>query len=157
MTVVPFIDKVIGNGYPALHPPNGYYEPNVYPFKGVKDAGGTLVAGSDAPVNTPDPQPFVNMAAAVTRRLPGGPPESPAQAVSIRDVIDAYTINGARFLHRDAEAGSLETGKSADFIVVDRDALHLADQGRADEVADTHVLETWFQGKVVYVRAAKKS
>jgi predicted amidohydrolase YtcJ len=32
----------------------------------------------------------------------------------------------------------------------------VADQGQADEVADTHVLETWFQGKVVYVRAAEE-
>jgi len=153
LTVIPFIDKVIGNSYATLHSPKGYYEPNVYPFKGVKDAGGTLVAGSDAPVNTPDPQPFVNMALAVTRRLPGGPAESPAQSITIRDVIDAYTINGARFLRRDAEAGSIETGKSADFIVVDQDILALADQGKADEVAKTRVQETWFRGKRVYVRA----
>ena len=152
MTVIPFFDKVIGNSYAALHSPKGFYEPNVYPFKGVKDAGGILVAGSDAPVNTPDPQPFVNMALAVTRRLPGGPPESPQQAISIRDVIEAYTINGARFLHRDAQAGSIEVGKSADFIVVDQDILALADQGKAGEVARTHVLKTWFQGKPVYVR-----
>jgi predicted amidohydrolase YtcJ len=54
------------------------------------------------------------------------------------------------------EAGSLETGKSADFIVMDRDVLRMADQGNADEVADTQVLETWFQGKIVYVRAANE-
>jgi predicted amidohydrolase YtcJ len=154
MTVVPFIEKVSGNSYSALHSPNGYYERNVYPFKGVKDAGGTLVAGSDAPVNTADPQPFVNMALAVTRRLPGKPPESPEQAISIRDVIDAYTINGARFLRRNAEAGSIEAGKSADFIVVDQDILQLAAAGKADQVASTRVLETWFQGQAVYVRAA---
>jgi predicted amidohydrolase YtcJ len=53
----------------------------------VKDAGGALVAGSDAPVN---------MSLAVTRRLPRGLPENPQQAITIRDVIDAYTINGAR-------------------------------------------------------------
>jgi len=152
MTVIPFIDKVIGNSYAALHSPKNYYEPNAYPFKGVKDAGGTLVAGSDAPVNTADPQPFVNMAVAVTRRLPGGQSESPQQAISIRDVIEAYTVNGARFLRRETEAGSLESGKSADFIVVDQDILKLADEGNADQVAKTRVLETWFQGKPVYVR-----
>jgi predicted amidohydrolase YtcJ len=152
LTVIPFIDRVIGNSYAALHSPKNYYEPNVYPFKGVKNAGGILVAGSDAPVGTADPQPFVNMALAVTRRMPGKPPESPEQAISIRDVIDAYTINGARFLNRDQEAGSLEAGKSADFIVIDRDILALADAGKADQVAGTHVLETWFQGKQVYSR-----
>jgi predicted amidohydrolase YtcJ len=154
MTVVPFVDKVIGNSYAALHAPGSYYESNVYPFKAVKDAGGTLVAGSDAPVNTRDPQPFVNMAIGVTRRLPGQKAQNPTQAVSIRDMIDAYTINGARFLHRDQAAGSLETGKSADFLVVDQDILQLADSGHADDIARTHVLETWFQGKEVYVRPA---
>ena len=154
MTVVPFIDTVIGNSYAALHAPGSYYESNVYPFKAVKEAGGTLVAGSDAPVNTRDPQPFVNMAIGVTRRLPGQPAQNPAQAVSIRDLLDAYTINGARFLHRDQVAGSIEAGKSADFIVVDQDILQLADSGHADDIARTKVLETWFQGKEVYVKPA---
>jgi predicted amidohydrolase YtcJ len=155
MTVVPFVDKVIGNSYAALHAPGSYYESNVYPFKAVKDAGGTLVAGSDAPVNTRDPQPFVNMAIGVTRRLPGQKAQNPAQAVSLRDLIDAYTINGARFLHRDQIAGSLELGKSADFIVVDQDILQLAASGHADDIARTHVLKTWFQGKEVYARPAQ--
>ncbi len=154
MTVVPFVDKVIGNGYAALHAAGNYYESNAYPFKAVKQAGGTLVAGSDAPVNTRDPQPFVNMAIGVTRRLPGQQPLNPSQAVGIRDLIDAYTINGARFLHRDPVAGSLEVGKSADFIVVDQDILKLADSGRAEQIARTHVLKTWFQGKEVYSTAA---
>ncbi len=152
MTVIPFIERVIGNSYAALHAPNSYYEKNVYPFRGVKDAGGILVAGSDAPVNTADPQPFVNMALAVTRRIPGRPAESPAQAIAIRDVLDAYTINGARFLNRDTDAGSLQSGKSADFIVVDRDILDLADHGQADGIVATRVLQTWFQGKQVFKR-----
>jgi predicted amidohydrolase YtcJ len=155
MTVVPFVDTVIGNSYAALHAPGNYYESNAYPFKAVKDAGGTLVAGSDAPVNTRDPQPFVNMAIGITRRLPGQKAQNPAQAVSIRDLIDAYTINGARFLHRDSIAGSLEVGKSADFIVVDQDILQLAASGHADDIARTHVLKTWFQGKEVYARPAQ--
>jgi len=152
MTVVPFIDEVVGNSYAALHAPGSYYESNVYPFKAVKQAGGILVAGSDAPVNTRDPQPFVNMAIGVTRRLPGQQAQNPAQAVGIRDLIDAYTINGARFLHRDSVAGSLQVGKSADFIVLDQDILQLADSGRADDIAKTHVLETWFQGKETYAK-----
>src|SRR5450631_543597 len=150
MTVVPFFDKVIGNSYAALHPANGYYESAVYPFKALGDAGGILVGGSDAPVNTRDPQPFVNMATAVTRQLPGQPPITPAQRISIQGAIDAYTINGARYLNRDGETGSIEVGKSADFIVLDRDILKLAAAGQGLDIAHTQVLETWFEGKTVY-------
>ena len=70
----------------------------------------------------------------------------------MRDAIDAYTINGARYLGRDQVAGSIETGKSADFIVLDRNILALADDGKPDDIAKTRVLETWFMGKAVYVR-----
>jgi predicted amidohydrolase YtcJ len=147
---VPFFDKVIGNSYAALHPANGYYERAVYPFKSLEDAGGILVGGSDAPVNTRDPQPFVNIAVAVTRQLPGQPPITPAQRISIQDAIDAYTINGARYLNRDRDAGSIEVGKSADFIVVDRDIVKLAEAGQGLDIAHTQVIETWFKGRSVY-------
>jgi predicted amidohydrolase YtcJ len=152
LSVVPFFDRVIGGDYTALHPRDGYADQNSYPVRALRDAGATLIAGSDAPVNTRDPQPFVNMAMAVTRRLPAKPALNPAQSVPLRDVIDAYTINGARYLGRDQVAGSIEAGKSADFVVLDRDILALAHDGRADDVAKTRVLETWFMGKAVYVR-----
>jgi len=152
--VIPFIQHVSGNSYAALHQPGSYYEANAYPFRGVKQAGGILVAGSDAPVDTRDPRPFINMARAVTRRFAEGPALNPKQAVTLREVLDAYTINGARFLGREEEIGSLEVGKSADFIVVDRDILKLADQGQPLEVAEARVSETWFMGKPVYTRSA---
>jgi imidazolonepropionase-like amidohydrolase len=150
MTVVPFFDRVIGNGYAALHPASGYYESAVYPFKSLEDAGGILVGGSDAPVNTRDPQPFMNIATAVTRQIPGQPPITPAQRISIESAIDAYTIQGARYLNRDHETGSIEVGKSADFIVLDRDILKLAEAGQGSDIGHTQVLETWFKGITVY-------
>ncbi len=157
MSVIPFIQKVKGNSYAALHPPGSYYESNVYPVRSSKDAGAILVAGSDAPVDTADPRPFINMSRAVTRSLPGGHALSPNQAISIRDVIDAYTINGARFLGRESEAGSIEVGKSADFIVLDQDILKLADEGHAVEIRSTGVLQTWFMGKSVYVSKGRNN
>jgi predicted amidohydrolase YtcJ len=150
MTVVPFLQHVSGNAYASLHAPASYYERNSYPVRATLEAGATLVAGSDAPVNTRDPQPFVNLATAVTRRLPGAPAFNPEQAITLRDALAAYTINGARFLGRDAEIGSLEVGTSADFVILDRDILALADSGHADDIARTRVLETWFQGRRVY-------
>ena len=150
MTVVPFFDKVAGNDYAALHPANGYYESAVYPFKALEDAGGILLGGSDAPVNTRNPQPFVNMATAVTRALPGLPPITPAQRISVQSAIDAYTIRGARYLNRDHDTGSIEVGKSADFIILDRDILKLAEAGQGQDIANTRVLETWFRGERVF-------
>lgn len=154
MLVVPFLQKVSGNSYASRHVPGSYYEENSYPFRTTKDAGGILVAGSDAPVNTSDPQPFVNMAFAVTRAIPGQPVFNARQAISIREVLDAYTINGAHLLGRDTEIGSLEPGKSADFVVLDRDILQLADSGHAQDIMGTQVLETWFRGKQVYQRTS---
>jgi len=109
-----------------------------------------LGAGSDAPVLTQDPQPFVNMEIGVTRARHGLPPLSPWQRLPIRDLIDAYTINGAHALNRAAEIGSLEAGKSADFIIIDQNILALGDEGHPDRIGATKVLETWFMGKKVY-------
>jgi predicted amidohydrolase YtcJ len=150
------------NSFEELYPSNGYYARNAYPFLAVKQAGGVLVAGSDAPVGTWNPIPFVNMGAAVTRRLSsdGWPAQNPSQRVPVRDIIDAYTINGARFVGRDKECGSLEIGKSADFIVLDRDILKLADANQGEKIAVTKVLQTWFMGRSVFQQdgeAAKSS
>lgn len=152
LRVIPFIDKVSGNRFEDLYPKNGYYATHVYPFAAVKAAGGVLVAGSDAPVGTWDPSPFENMSAAVTRRASrdSWPPQNPRQRIQVRDVIDAYTINGARFLGRDRECGSLEVGKSADFIVLDQNILQLGDAGAGERIATTRVLQTWFKGTQVY-------
>ncbi len=150
LSIVPFFDKVSGNSYEAFHNPNSYYERTTYPTKSAKEAGAILVAGSDAPVLTKDPQPFVNMEFGVTRARHGLRPMSPQQRLNIRDLIDAYTINGARALNRAAEIGSLEVGKSADFIIVDQNVLALADQGHPERIGDTKVLETWFMGRKIF-------
>jgi predicted amidohydrolase YtcJ len=154
MTVIPFLEKIHGNGYQELHAPGSFYEMNAYPVRAVQDAGGITAAGSDAPVETRDPRPFVNIAHAITRRNPGGQALNPTQDLDVDEAIAAYTINGARMLGIDKDAGSLEVGKSADFIVLDRDIVRLADDGRADDIAQTRVMQTWFRGKQVYARPA---
>lgn len=154
MTVIPFLQRVQGNGYASLHPVNGYYEQNAYPVRATKAAGAILTAGSDAPVETRDPRPFVNMSRAITRRAPGQPALNAAQAISIEEAIDAYTINGARALGREQNIGSLEVGKSADFVMLDRDPIAMAHRGHPAAVASTRVVSTWFQGRKVYSATA---
>lgn len=154
MTVVPFLQHMTGSSAENRMVPGSYYFENSYPVRAVKDAGGIVVGGSDAPVGTRDPQPFMNIAVAVLRHMPGDATLNGRQALSVREALDAYTIDGARFLGREREFGSLEAGKSADFIIVDRDVLALAESGNAEEIAGTRVLETWFRGRRVYRASA---
>lgn len=153
VTVIPFLEKVSGNSYVSLHPAGNFYDAHAYPVKTVQQAGAILAAGSDAPVGTRDPQPFVNMATAITRAIGNEPPLSPEQSLSIREAIEAYTLGGARMLNLDGVAGSIEVGKSADFIELDQDILALAEAHHAADIANTHVLRTWFQGRRVYEAA----
>ncbi len=152
MTIIPFVQRMQGNSLESRHVPGSWYEENTYPVRTSQRAGAILVAGSDAPVGTRDPQPFVNLAAAVTRHLRGQGALNPNQAISVREALDAYTINGARMLGREAQIGSLTVGKSADFVILDRDILALADSGHAEDIDQTQVLETWFCGRRVYQR-----
>ncbi len=156
ITVVPFFTRVSGNSFAALHDPASYNERQFYPAKSMKDAGAVLAAGSDAPVGTRDPQPFVNMEAGVTRATPPWPPANPQERLTIRDLIAAYTIDGARAMGRTSEFGSLEVGKSADFIVLDQDILALADAGKASLISKTGVMQTWFRGAKVWDEAQKQ-
>ena len=119
----------------------------------MQKAGGVITGGSDAPVETRDPRPFINIARALTRSMPGGQVLNPDERIGIRDALEAYTINGAHMLGIDADAGSLEVGKSADFIVLDQDVLKLAADGRAADIEKTKVVQTWFRGTLVFSAA----
>jgi len=151
MSVIPFVQKVAGDDYSALHAPNSYYESNAYPVRATLDAGAIVAAGSDAPVETRDPRPFYNISRALTRRIPGEPALNASQALNIQEALRAYTVNGARWLGIDQVAGTLETGKSADFVIIDLDPIQLAAAGQPERIEKTQVLATWFQGKPVYV------
>lgn len=133
-----------------LYNPKNYTWGAVYPVGSTAKAGAVLVAGSDAPVDSRDPRPFMNIAAGITRAIPGQPAYNAAQSATLEQMLDAYTINGARAVRQEKLIGSIEPGKSADFIVLDRNLFDLVQQGTPEKIADTQVQQTVFRGKTVY-------
>ena len=116
-------------------------------WKSVENSGGVLAFGSDWPVVTLNPWPGVQNA--LTRQtVEGNPPEGfvPQQRISLEDAIRAYTLGAAFAGHREKSEGSLEPGKLADLIVIDRDLFKI----EPSEIAKTSVLLTMVGGKIVY-------
>ena len=146
-TVIPFVDRI--SSLEDMYNPANYYIQQAYPARSILEAGGVPAGGSDAPVDTADPRPFHNIEKAVSRDEGEGPMNA-AEGLDILDAIDAYTVNGARLMQQEEVTGSLEAGKKADFIILDQDIIALANSGEIDKVSDTQVLETWFDGRVVY-------
>jgi predicted amidohydrolase YtcJ len=87
---------------------------------------------------------------ALVRSVGGQPALNPEQRLTAPEIIEAYTLNGARMLGLERDAGSITVGKSADFVLIDRDILSLAETGHPESIADTKVLATWFRGTKVY-------
>ncbi len=116
-------------------------------FRKLVDAGALVGACSDWP--SASMNPFHAMYAAVTRRSPGHPERGtlgPANAVPLERMIRAYTIDNARVLGIAGEAGSITAGKWADLVVLDRDILRRP----IEELPDTRVVATVFEGRTVY-------
>jgi len=113
-------------------------------------AGARVAFGSDWPVDKLDE--WFALKVGVTRT---NAPDAPAEfrgrlgedpGLSREEVLRAATINAAYELHEDESTGSLEVGKFADLIVLDRNPLKVP----AEEIAKTQVLETVAGGRVVY-------
>jgi predicted amidohydrolase YtcJ len=119
-----------------------------YPFGALRRDGAMLAAGSDWPVSTPDPLQAVHVA--VNRTAPdaplGTPPFLSEQALTLPDTLAAYTAGSARVCHADTFAGSLEIGKRADLVVLDRDVF----AAPPTRIADARAVLTVAGGTVVY-------
>lgn len=123
----------------------------MYPAGSLLDAGAKLSGASDWPV---DPlAPFYSIERAVTRTADPwtGYTDGPLnidEAISLRQVLRAYTMGTAFQLGQERTTGSLEQGKAADLIVLDRNLFEVP----IDDVGDTRVQLTMMNGDVVQRR-----
>jgi predicted amidohydrolase YtcJ len=128
-----------------------------HPLRDMLAAGLVVGGGSDHMQKIDEARsinsynPFLGMWTTITREGKGyGGSLDPQQALSRRQAIELYTRNNAYLLFWENEIGSLEVGKRADFIVVDRDLLTCP----VDDIKDARTLETWIDGRRVYADAA---
>jgi len=120
----------------------------IYPFRSLIDAGASCALSSDWGVSTLNP--FHIMQTAITRQPPGKPkdypPFLPEECMTLDECIKGYTVNAAAAAWRSADTGSLEQGKFADLIILDRDLFAIDPY----EMADTQVMLTLLGGREVY-------
>jgi predicted amidohydrolase YtcJ len=109
---------------------------DAFPFKAMIDSGATITIGSDW-VILPSPNLFPAI---------GGMLDRGKDSIELRDAIRAATLNGAIAVGWERTNGSIEVGKFADMIVLDRNLFEIPQQ----KIGDTRVLKTILEGRVVY-------
>jgi predicted amidohydrolase YtcJ len=110
-----------------------------YPMKSIINTGIVLISGSDCPVE--EPNVIMGLHALVDRN--GFVPE---QCISIEEALKTYTINAAYAAFEEDIKGSIEVGKLADFVILDKNPL----ETRKEEIKNLQVLETIIRAKTVY-------
>lgn len=109
--------------------------------------GSRIACGSDFPIESPNP--FWGIHAAVTRQDAEGQPEQgwyAEQAMTLTEAFRCFTLDAAYAGHQEKVLGSLEAGKWADFIVLDRDLFRIP----LNKILRIRVLQTWVSGKQVF-------
>ncbi len=110
-----------------------------YPMKSILDNRIVLVSGSDCPIE--DPNPILGLHALVTRN--GFTPE---QCITIKDAIKSYTKDAAYAAFEEDVKGTLEPGKLADMVILNKNPLDVS----PGEIREIRVLETIIRGKTMY-------
>ena len=122
-----------------------------YPMKDLFDAGCVVSLASDYPVTVP-PRPLDGIQIGATRMNLEGEADSllgEDQIVSVEQMMDCATINGAYQNFAEDTLGSIKVGKKADFIILDKNILEIA----PTDITKTKVLKTYIDGKLVYQAA----
>ena len=120
-----------------------------YAWQQIKASGAQLALGSDFPVEPPEP--MFGLHAAVTRQSRDGLPAGgwrPWEKLSLTDALAGFTLWAARAGHAETKVGTLEPGKWADFITLERDPFTAAET----DLWKIKVTATWLAGKQVFKR-----
>jgi predicted amidohydrolase YtcJ len=133
--------STLGDGFAAAFPDS---RDQLYAIGSWLRAGLTVAGSSDAPVISPDP--LLGLRDAMLRRTGEGRTLGPGEELTAADALALYTTAAAYAMHREAELGSLEPGKRADFVVLDGNPLAVG-PGR---LTDLKVLATALDGAPVY-------
>ncbi len=119
----------------------------LYPIESVVKTGTMLVCGSDWPVSSMNPLEAIQVA--LTRldfKNPIGEPFIPEEIVDMPTILAGYTINAAFINFLEKETGSIEVGKAADIVVLERNLFDIP----AKEIGKVKVLLTLLEGREVY-------
>jgi predicted amidohydrolase YtcJ len=114
-----------------------------YPAMSLFNAGCSVAGASDWPVSSANPFAAIHMAE--TRKGQKGVLDAKEIMPRI-EMLKAYTIRAAKVLMQEKNIGSIEPGKKADFVLLDRDVLTVS----SEDVKETNVLWTMFAGEIVY-------
>jgi len=117
-----------------------------YPMNSVVKNGGRITIASDGPLYWHGPLQVIETA--ITRQAPGGGGEalSPEEAIDLSTAIKAITLNSAYLMNQEESVGSIESGKHADMIILDKNLFEVP----VIDIGSAEVLLTIFDGRVVY-------
>ena len=118
-----------------------------YAWRKLLDAGALIANGSDFPVESPNP--FFGLHASITRQDKDNDPVGgwyPEERMTDSEAFASFTLDAAYSGFQESLLGSLEPGKKADFIVLDRDIFAIPDS----EIWQAKALETWVNGSQVH-------
>jgi len=117
-----------------------------YPMKSVIENEGRIALASDGPLMWQDT--FTRLQGAITRKDPSKDEEALAlnEAIDLPEAIKAMTINSSYIMNQDDQVGSIEKGKYADLIILDKNLFEIP----VEEISTTKVLKTILAGRVVF-------
>ena len=121
-------------------------QPWLYRVGSLLKAGLSPAAGSDAPVAPPNP--LVGMYAAITRRAAAGQTLFPEEMITPLEALKTYTLNGAYAAYQEKDKGSIEVGKLADLVLLDKDPTKIEAEG----IKDIKVIMTVLGGEIAWER-----